>query len=83
LRYFVVECTTTSAPSARGRCRIGDRNVLSTTVNAPAALARAATADTSVVRSNGLDGVSTHTMRVLGRSAASSAAGLVKSAYVT
>ena len=35
-RYFVVECTTTSAPSASGCCRYGEANVLSTTSSAPA-----------------------------------------------
>ena len=33
-RYFVVECTTTSAPSASGCCRYGEAKVLSTTSRA-------------------------------------------------
>ena len=31
LRYFVAECTTTSAPSRRGFCRAGEAKVLSQT----------------------------------------------------
>jgi hypothetical protein len=34
--YFVVECTTTSAPRASGCWRYGEANVLSTTSTAPA-----------------------------------------------
>jgi hypothetical protein len=36
-RYFVVEWTTTSAPSSSGLWRYGVANVLSTTTMAPAA----------------------------------------------
>ena len=35
LRYFVVLCTTRSAPSSSGRCRQGLANVLSTATSAP------------------------------------------------
>ena len=59
--YFVVECTTMSAPSASGCCRYGLANVLSTTTSAPAACARSATAAMSTILSRGLDGVSSQT----------------------
>src|SRR5678815_1975183 len=62
-RYFVVEWTTMSAPSAMGCCRAGERKVLSTTTVAPAAWATAATRRTSVMRSSGLLGVSIQTRR--------------------
>ena len=42
LRYFVVECTTTSAPSAIGCCSAGDRKVLSTTTRRAHGVRRAA-----------------------------------------
>ena len=38
-QYFVVECTTTSAPSASGCWRYGEAKVLSTTSSAPASWA--------------------------------------------
>ena len=74
LRYFVVECTTMSAPSASGRCQPGDRNVLSATTSAPIACARLAMSAMSVMRSSGLLGVSIHTRRAGFDSAASTAA---------
>ena len=60
--YFVVECTTTSAPRAIGDCRYGVAKVLSTTSRAPCAWAASATAATSEIFIIGLDGVSSHTM---------------------
>src|SRR5215469_2628884 len=72
-RYFVVECTTTSAPSASGCCRYGEANVLSTTSSAPASWAMSASAAMSAMPSSGLVGVSHHTTRVVGRSAARTA----------
>ncbi len=80
LMYFVVEWMTTSAPSSRGRCRSGVRNVLSTTTRAPTSCAAALIAARSVTRSSGFDGVSSHTS--FGRSsriAACAAAVSVKS----
>ena len=62
-RYFVVECTTTSAPSASGCWRYGVANVLSTTTRAPRARARLATAAMSTIVSSGLVGVSIQTSR--------------------
>ena len=73
--YLVVECRTTSAPSASGDCRYGEANVLSTTSRAPAASrATSATAAMSAMPSSGLVGVSHQITRVSGRSAARSAA---------
>ena len=43
-RYFVVECMTTSAPSASGCCRYGEAKVLSTTSVALLAWATSASA---------------------------------------
>ena len=54
--YFVTLWTTTSAPSASGRCSAGEANVLSTTTRAPAACATAATAWMSTIFSSGFDG---------------------------
>ena len=59
--YFVVECTTTSAPSASGCCRYGEAKVLSTTSSAPASWASSAIAAMSAMPSSGLVGVSTQT----------------------
>ena len=61
-RYFVVEWTTTSAPSASGCCRYGEAKVLSTTTSAPAACAASAAARMSTTFSSGLVGVSSQTM---------------------
>src|SRR5206468_551415 len=47
-RYFVVECTTMSAPSSSGRWRYGVAKVLSTTTIAPAACAASAAARMSI-----------------------------------
>ena len=70
LRYFVVECTTKSAPACSGCCRAGVAQVPSTAHNAPAACAICATRSMSTILSRGLEGVSSHSKRVLGRSAA-------------
>src|SRR3546814_16747672 len=77
--YLVVECTTMSAPSAIGCCKAGDRKVLSTTTFAPAVFAAAATWRMSVMRSNGLLGVSIHTIAGPRASAAANATGPWKS----
>ena len=72
--YLVVECTTTSAPSASGCCSRGERKVLSTTTCAPTSWAALAMALISTTRSRGLEGVSTHTSAGFCASAAASAA---------
>ena len=79
-RYFVVEWTTTSAPSVSGCCRYGDANVLSTTSSAPASCAASARARMSAMPSSGFVGVSAHTSVVFrpasrARTAATSAIG--------
>ena len=66
-RYLVVECTTTSAPSASGCWRYGVAKVLSTTRIAPARGRARPTAARSQMRSIGFVGVSTHTTRVVAR----------------
>src|SRR5215475_13295581 len=63
-RYFVVECRTTSAPSASGCCRYGEAKVLSTTSSAPCPWASPASAVMSAIPSSGLVGVSHQTIRV-------------------
>ncbi len=63
-RYFVVEWTTTSAPSSSGRWRYGVANVLSTTRIAPAACAASAAARMSTTFSSGFDGDSIQTIFV-------------------
>ncbi len=83
LMYLVVECTTTSAPSSKGCCSAGDRNVLSTTSSAPTACAACATWRMSVIRSSGFDGVSTHTSAGLRARPAASATLSVRSANST
>ena len=62
--YFVVEWSTTSAPSASGCWRYGVANVLSTTTVAPTACAASAAARMSTMFSHGFVGVSSHTSRV-------------------
>ena len=57
--YFVVECTTASAPSASGCCRYGEANVLSTASMAPPEWAISASAPMSAIDSSGFVGVST------------------------
>ena len=59
--YFVVEWSTTSAPSSSGRCRDGEAKVLSTTSSAPWSCATAASARRSAIDSSGLVGDSAHT----------------------
>ena len=66
--YFVVECTTASAPRASGCCRYGEAKVLSTTSSAPASWLISASAARSAMPSSGLVGVSTQTSRA-GRAA--------------
>ena len=63
-RYFVVEWTTMSAPSASGCWRYGVAKVLSTTTSAPAACAASAAARMSTMFSSGFVGVSIQTSRV-------------------
>ena len=63
-RYFVVECTTTSAPSAMGCCSAGDAKVLSTTTSTPASLPSSASAATSEIFIRGFEGVSTQSTLV-------------------
>ena len=58
LIYFVVECTTISAPNLIGFCNAGDKNVLSAATSAPHCLAVSVTALISVKRKIGLLGVS-------------------------
>ena len=82
LRYFVVAWWTRSAPSASGNWRIGVAIVLSHTLTAPAARATAATRAISVTRNIGLDGVSIHTRRVVGRNAACTSSGRMTSTNV-
>ena len=55
-RYFVVECTTMSAPSSSGCWRYGVANVLSTTRIAPTSCAASAAARMSTTFSSGFDG---------------------------
>ncbi len=68
-----------SAPSASGRCSIGEAKVLSTTTSAPRRWAISATAAMSTILSSGLVGVSTQTSFVFGVNAASNAARSVMS----
>ena len=62
-RYFVVECTTMSAPRSSGVWRYGVANVLSTTSRAPAAWAASATAAMSTTFRSGFVGDSIQTSR--------------------
>ena len=68
-RYLVAEWITRSAPSSRGRCRIGVQKTLSTASSAPAFFATAASVGMSETSVSGFDGVSRKRSRVLGRSA--------------
>ena len=68
-RYLVVLCITRSAPSASGCCSTGLAKVLSQPSRAPRACASAASAARSLTRSNGFDGVSTHSSVAPGSSA--------------
>ena len=77
--YFVVECTTTWAPSASGFWRNGVAKVLSTTSQLPWRRAISAQAATSTRRSNGFVGVSIQTMRVAASTALSISSGRVAS----
>src|SRR5438552_4061906 len=64
--YLVALCTTASAPRCSGCCRYGVANVLSTQTNAPWLCATSLTASMSTKRSSGLVGDSSHTIRVCG-----------------
>ena len=81
-RYFVVACITRSAPSRKGCCSIGVAQVLSQATRADARFAIPAIAAMSVTRMRGFDGVSTHSSRVAGRTAAATADGSVMSTSV-
>ena len=73
-QYFVVECTTMSAPRTSGCWRYGDANVLSTTSSAPASCATTASASMSPMDRSGFVGVSTQISFVSpGRTAARTA----------
>ena len=78
--YFVVECTTTSAPSSNGFCRYGEAKVLSTT--SAACCFTAAIASMSTMSSIGFVGVSTQMALVLSCTAAATSSGLVMSTTV-
>lgn len=81
--YFVVECTTTSAPSASGFCSAGEAKVLSTTTRSPASWPTPARAAMSVIFISGLLGVSTHSALVVpGRTAARTASASAMSVTV-
>ncbi len=77
--YLVVECSTTSAPRAKGCWSTGEANVLSTTTRTERALAIAEMAAISANLRVGLVGVSNHTKRVLGVIAACNFAKSVRS----
>jgi hypothetical protein len=68
-RYFVVACTTRSAPSSRGRCKTGVAQVLSQASRTPASWAIPEIPRTSVIFRRGFEGVSTQNNLVLGRTA--------------
>src|SRR4029079_16031875 len=70
-RYLVVEWTTMSNPCSSGRCTHGEANVLSHTPMSFLRWAISATAERSTTFSSGFVGVSTQSMRVLGRIACS------------
>ena len=72
-KNLVAECTTMCAPSASGRCRIGDIIVESIESSTPRDDSSAASARMSVMRIIGLDGDSMCTILVAGESAAASA----------
>ncbi len=68
-RYLVVECSTTSAPSASGCCSAGVAKVPSTSSCAPRACAISASRARSTTFISGFDGLSAQTRRVAGVSA--------------
>ncbi len=75
-RYFVVEWTDTSAPSASGCWRYGVAKVLSTASRPPTAWISLASTAMSATLSSGFVGVSHHSSRVRpGRRAARTASG--------
>ncbi len=59
---LVAECTTMSAPSSSGRCRIGVAKVLSTTTTTPTERATSTTAAMSTTSRAGFVGDSMITM---------------------
>ena len=69
----MVECSTRSAPRAKGSATPGGVQVASTATVAPTERAARTTSATSVMDSSGFDGVSTQTRRVVGRNARASA----------
>ena len=71
--YFVVECSTMSAPSASGCCSAGEAKVLSTNSLAPAAEDNCAIPAMSAMDSSGLVGVSTQISLVAAVTAARTA----------
>src|SRR6266704_3192961 len=89
--YLVALCTTASAPRCSGCCRYGVANVLSTHTIAPWLCATSLTASMSTTRSNGLVGDSSHTSRVDGviafstasRSVASTAVKVIPNRFIT
>ena len=62
--YFVVECSTMSAPKSNGCCSAGEAKVLSTNTLILAEAASCAIAPMSAMESNGFVGVSTQINRV-------------------
>src|SRR4051812_3989987 len=79
LRYLVVECTTTSNPSSRGRWKNGVMKVLSQTEISPRFFATSATLARSISFSIGLVGLSTQTSFVFGVIAGSRFSGFDRS----
>ena len=77
--YFVVECTTRSAPSASGLARAGEAKVLSTATTTPRACASSASGAMSAIAVVGLLIVSSQSSRVRSPIAASTAAASVVS----
>ena len=71
--YFVVECSTMSAPSVNGCCNAGEAKVLSTSTFAELCAPSSAIAAMSAIDSSGLVGVSTQISRVCGVIAARTA----------
>ena len=78
--YFVVECTTMSAPSSSGCCRYGLANVLSTTSRPPTSCVASAIARMSSTFRSGFVGVSIQTMSGRCVAISESPTGVVRSA---
>ena len=81
-RYLVVECTTMSKPRSSGFWPQGLAKVLSATAIKLCSRAIFATSARSISFSSGFEGVSTHTIFVLGRIARRSDCGSLKSVKV-